>query len=80
MRLPQASTAVFVMPIDTPQPVDLILVARMFSLTPAEGRLLSHLAASADIPEAAAKLGIAEATAKTHRTHLFAKMGDQAAR
>jgi DNA-binding CsgD family transcriptional regulator len=27
------------------------------------------------MPEAAANLGISAATAKTHRTHLFAKMG-----
>lgn len=73
--MPQATAAVFVMPSDTPQPVDLGVVARMFSLTPAEGRVLSHLAASANIPEIAAMLGITEATAKTHRTRLFAKMG-----
>jgi DNA-binding CsgD family transcriptional regulator len=71
----QATAAVFVLPIDAPEPVDLQLVARMFSLTPAEGRLLSLLAAGADMAEAAAKLGISAATAKTHRTHLFAKMG-----
>jgi DNA-binding CsgD family transcriptional regulator len=71
----RAAAAIFVMPADTPQPVDLAVVARMFSLTPAEGRVLSHLAASANIPEVAAMLGISEATAKTHRTRLFAKMG-----
>ena len=73
--MPQATAAVFVMPVDAPQPVDLGVVARMFSLTPAEGRLLSYLAAGASITEVAASLGIAEATAKTHRTHIFAKVG-----
>lgn len=73
--IPQASAAVFVMPADAPRPVDLDLVARMFSLTPAEGRMLGHLAAGAGIPQAAVALGIGEATAKTHRTRLFAKMG-----
>jgi DNA-binding CsgD family transcriptional regulator/PAS domain-containing protein len=73
--MPQATAAVFVMPVDTPKPVDLRLVARMFSLTPAESRLLGHLATGSGIPETAARLGISEATAKTHRTRLFAKMG-----
>jgi DNA-binding CsgD family transcriptional regulator len=70
-----ASAAVFVLPIDAPEPVDLALVARIFSLTPAEGRVLNLLAAGDDVAEAAARLNISEATAKTHRTHLFAKMG-----
>ncbi len=70
----EAIAAVFIMPADAPQPMDLGLVARMFSLTPAETRVLSRLAAGDGVAEAAIVLGISEATAKTHRTHVFAKM------
>lgn len=71
---PEAAAAVFVMSADMPRSAGLDVVARMFSLTPAESRLLGYLAAGDDIAKAAAGMGIAEATAKTHRTHLFAKM------
>lgn len=73
--IPKAAAAVFISPSDTPLPTDLSTIARIFALTAAENRLLAQFAAGASIAEAAAELGITEATAKTHRTHLFAKMG-----
>lgn len=73
--VPRATAAVFVMPADAPGPMDVALVARMFALTPAEERLLRNLASGADVGEASMTLGISLATAKTHRTRLFAKLG-----
>jgi DNA-binding CsgD family transcriptional regulator len=73
--LPQAMAAVFVLPVDAPAPADLGTIARIFELTPAEGRLMKELAAGKSITDAAACLGVAEPTAKTHRAHIFSKMG-----
>ena len=71
----QATAAVFIAPADTPLPVDLGTVARMFGLTPAETRQLDQLMAGATLAEAAAALGVSKATARTHREHIFAKTG-----
>ena len=46
-----------------------------FSLTPAEARLLQHLVSGVSLTEAASALGITEATARTHRNHIFTKTG-----
>jgi DNA-binding CsgD family transcriptional regulator len=46
-----------------------------FHLTPAEARLLQQLVSGASLHEAASALGIAEATARTHRNHIFTKIG-----
>jgi DNA-binding CsgD family transcriptional regulator len=47
----------------------------LFKLTPAEARLLAQLVSGASLAEAALNLGIAEATARTHRNHVFTKTG-----
>ena len=73
--LPQAMAAVFVMPNEALVPVDFGTVARIFELTPTEGRFLKALAAEGSITDVAKKLGIAEPTAKTHRAHIYSKMG-----
>jgi DNA-binding CsgD family transcriptional regulator len=79
-KLPQATRAnaqipvgVFVMSADAPPPVEIATVAQSFNLTPAESRMLQHLVAGATIRQAAAALGISEATVRTHRNSIFAK-------
>ena len=56
-------------------PVDVGTVARIYGLTPAETRALQHLVAGASLTEAATALGVSETTAKTHRNHIFLKIG-----
>ncbi|MGK9167188.1 helix-turn-helix transcriptional regulator [Inquilinus limosus] len=73
--VPQATAAVFIVPAGTPFPADLATVARIFGLTPAETRQLAQLMAGATLAEAAAALGVSQATARTHREHIFAKAG-----
>lgn len=70
-----AVAAVFVTPASAALPTEIGTVARIFSLTPAEMRLLQHLVAGASLTEAAAALGVTEATARTHRNHIFTKTG-----
>jgi len=50
-------------------------VARCFGLTPAESRVVERLVAGATLVDAAADLGIADTTAKTHLSHIFSKTG-----
>jgi DNA-binding CsgD family transcriptional regulator len=71
----QTATAVFVTPAISAAPAEIGTVARIFSLTPAEARLLQHLVSGASLTEAATALGVAEATARTHRNHIFTKTG-----
>lgn len=70
----QTAAAVFVTP-SAASPADFGTVARIFSLTPAEARLLQQLVAGASLTEAASALGVTEATARTHRNHIFTKTG-----
>lgn len=71
--LPMA--AIFVTPTEKSLPVEIGTVARIYGLTPAEIRLLQRLLAGASLLEAAAALGVTEATARTHRNHIFMKTG-----
>jgi DNA-binding CsgD family transcriptional regulator len=73
----QAATAaaVFVTPSGASLPAEIGTVARIFSLTPAESRLLRQLISGASLTEAACALGVTEATARTHRNHIFTKTG-----
>ena len=71
----ETAAAVFVTPASTASPADVGTVARIFSLTPAEVRLLQLLVSGASLMEAASALGITEATARTHRNHIFTKTG-----
>jgi len=70
-----AGAAVFVTPAGAALPAEIGIVARIFSLTPAEARLLQHLVTGASLTEAATALGVTEATARTHRNHIFTKTG-----
>lgn len=71
----EATAAVFVVPAGTPLRADLGAVARIFGLTPAETRMLEHLANGRSLTDAAGSIGIGTTTAKTHRSRIFAKMG-----
>lgn len=73
--VPQATAAVFIARDSAPLTVELGTVARMFGLTPAETRQLEQLMAGATLREAAAALQVSEATARTHREHIFTKVG-----
>jgi DNA-binding CsgD family transcriptional regulator len=70
-----AAAAVFVTPAGAALPAEIGTVTRIFNLTPAEARLLQHLVTGASLTEAATALGITEATARTHRNHIFTKTG-----
>lgn len=70
-----SAAAVFVTPAGAALPAEIGTVARIFSLTPAEARLLQHLVTGASLTEAATALGVTEATARTHRNHIFTKTG-----
>ena len=69
------TAAVFVASGSTSSIVDLGTVGRIYKLTPAENRLLGLLLAGERITEAAAALGITEATARCHLNHIFSKAG-----
>ncbi len=71
----QPAAAVFVTPVSAASPADFGTVVRIFSLTPAEARLLQYLVSGASLTEAASALGVTEATARTHRNHIFTKTG-----
>ena len=73
--VPRAAAAVFVSSAAAPSSDDIGTVARTFGLTPAETRLLEQLVTGASLADVARAVGIALATAKTHRRHIFAKMG-----
>lgn len=71
----QATAAIFVTSGTQPPELDLTAIAASFALTGAELRLLQALLAGASLVQAGAALGIAESTAKTHLSHIFAKTG-----
>src|SRR5262249_46748004 len=73
--MPQATAAVFITPAEVPAPTDLQSLARSFGLTPAETRMVEHLAAGERLDEAAGTLGISRATAKAHLRSIFSKTG-----
>jgi DNA-binding CsgD family transcriptional regulator len=71
---PDAAAAVFVG--DAPDARDWArTIAGAFGLTPAETRLLAALLAGRRLAEAAADLGVAASTARTHLDAIFAKTG-----
>ncbi|MGH6925858.1 MAG: response regulator transcription factor, partial [Propylenella sp.] len=73
--MPQATAAVFIAPPGASLPPDLDAVAHIFGLTAAETKQLHRLVAGDSLAEAAAALGVSETTARSHRQHIFAKMG-----
>jgi DNA-binding CsgD family transcriptional regulator/PAS domain-containing protein len=73
--MPQATAAVFIAPAGTSLPPDLNAIAKIFGLTSAETKQLRRLVAGDSLADAASALGVSETTARTHRQHIFAKMG-----
>jgi DNA-binding CsgD family transcriptional regulator len=73
--MPQAAAAVFITHETIALPTEFGAIARMFNLTQAETRQLEQLMAGATLSEAAEALHVSEATARTHRERIFAKMG-----
>jgi DNA-binding CsgD family transcriptional regulator/PAS domain-containing protein len=78
--LPQATAAIFVTQAGVTRAegaplADIVAVAASIGLTPAEARVLERLLGGMSLVEAAAALGIAETTAKTHLSRIFAKTG-----
>jgi DNA-binding CsgD family transcriptional regulator len=51
------------------------LIGRMYKLTPTELRVLSAIVDIGGVPEAAASLGVATTTIRTHLGRLFEKTG-----
>jgi DNA-binding CsgD family transcriptional regulator/PAS domain-containing protein len=73
--MPQATAAVFVTRVEQATPAKIDTVAATFGLTPAETRVLERLLRGMSLVAAAAALGIAETTAKTHLSRIFVKTG-----
>jgi DNA-binding CsgD family transcriptional regulator len=73
--VPQATAAVFVTRRTESAARDIGAVAASFDLTPAEARMLQHLAAGVSLTEAAKALGVSTNTAKTHLARIFSKTG-----
>ncbi len=70
---PQATAAVFITEPTDAAPQDISAVVANFGLSPAEARLLEHLACGESVSEAAEALRISTHTARTHLAHIFAK-------
>lgn len=73
--VPRAAAAVFVATDAPATPDRLRPVAEAFGLTPGELRLLERLVTGDSLGEAAAALGVARTTAKTHLSRILAKTG-----
>lgn len=72
---PQAATAVFVSDANARRPPAIEAVVGLFGLSAAEFRVLAQLAAGEAVAEAAASLGLSEATVRTHVQSIFRKTG-----
>ena len=72
---PQATAAVFITEPTDAAAQDISAVVANFGLSPAEGRLLEHLASGESVSEAAEALRISWHTARTHLAHIFSKTG-----
>jgi DNA-binding CsgD family transcriptional regulator len=73
--VPQATAVVFITRAEAKPAANLQPVADNFGLTPAEARVLEHLAGGATVAETAQDLGISLNTAKTHLARIFSKTG-----
>jgi DNA-binding CsgD family transcriptional regulator len=72
---PRARAAIFIASNDAAPPADLGPIAKAYGLSRAETMLLVQIAQGRSVPEAAAYLGVAKTTAKTHMSRIFAKTG-----
>jgi DNA-binding CsgD family transcriptional regulator/PAS domain-containing protein len=71
----RAVLALFIQEVGALQPLPGEVLVKLYGLTPAETRILVFLAQGMSLPEAAATLGVGEATVKTHMHNVFAKTG-----
>lgn len=74
MPLP-AVAALFVRKVSLALPPRAEVIGKAFDLTPAELRVLLAIVELGSVPEAAAALGVAASTVKTHLSRLFEKTG-----
>ena len=70
-----ATAAVFVHNAELEMTAPPEIIARTFSLTPTELRIMLAIVEVGGVPEVASTLGIAESTVKTHLSRLFSKTG-----
>lgn len=70
-----AAAAIFVAPAQAGAQIPVDALRALFDLTAAEARVLVEVGAGRTPGEAAAALGIAESTAKTHLARIFSKTG-----
>ncbi len=71
----RATSAVFIQTVGDLRPLPGEVLVKLFGLTYAETRLIGLLATNMDLRDAAASLGIALTTARTHLQHIFEKTG-----
>ncbi len=71
----RATSAVFIQAVGDLQPLPGEVLVKLFGLTYAETRLIGLLTTNIDLGDAAASLGIALTTARTHLQHIFEKTG-----
>ena len=74
---PAAAAAVFISPPTVNAPPNLDALIGAFDLTPAEARVLWQIVSGKKRAEAAAALGIADATVKSHLDRVYAKTGTE---
>jgi DNA-binding CsgD family transcriptional regulator len=72
---PRASAALFITPAPDGSSAPSAALAALFDLSPAEIRTVERIIAGDTLAEAAAKLGIAVTTVRTHLAHIFEKTG-----
>ncbi|MEJ0016047.1 MAG: hypothetical protein WDN25_05680 [Acetobacteraceae bacterium] len=70
-----AVSAMFLQTVGDLQPLPGEVLVKLYGLTPGETRLIGLLAADHSLDEAAAALGVARTTARTHLRHIFEKTG-----
>ena len=70
-----AVAAVFVAQAETSAIAPTEIVSALFSLTPAEGRVFERIASGSSVIAAAASIGIAASTVKTHLLRIYDKVG-----
>jgi DNA-binding CsgD family transcriptional regulator len=75
LRLPQAVAIIFISESVPPLGGKIERARQMFKLTPAEGRVLKHLAAGLDVTETARETGAQVSTVRTQVKAILAKCG-----
>lgn len=74
---PSVADAVYVLRVDEPAQVAFASFGRLYGLTPTELRVMSDAFAHADLTNLGERLGMAQATARTHLHRIYEKTGAQ---